>query len=116
VLWLEDLADGDGGGWAVERFGLVARGLGRLGGAYAGGRPVPDWPWLSQGFLASWVEQAAAGFEVFAEAVRDPLLARLYPPEVAAIMSGCGRPADACVPFLLAGRRCSVTWTRCRRT
>src|SRR5262249_59320388 len=43
-------------------------------------------PWLSQGLLASWVEQAAAGFEVFAEAVRDPLLARLYPPEVAAVM------------------------------
>jgi hypothetical protein len=47
---------------------------------------VPDWPWLSQGFLASWVEQGAAGFEVFAEAVCDPLLARLYPPEVAAVM------------------------------
>ena len=86
VLWLEDLADGDGGGWTVERYGLVARGLGQLGGACASGRPVPDWPWLSQGFLASWVEQAAAGFEVFAEAVRDPLLARLYPPEVAAVM------------------------------
>jgi hypothetical protein len=86
VLWLEDLADADGGGWAVERFGLVARGLGQLGGAHAGGRPVPDWPWLSQGWLASWVEQAAAGLEAFAEAVRDPLLARLYPPEVAAVM------------------------------
>jgi hypothetical protein len=86
ALWLEDLADGDGGGWTLERFGLVARALGRLGGAQAGGRPVPDWPWLSRGFLASWVEQGAAGFEVFAEAVRDPLLARLYPPEVAAVM------------------------------
>jgi len=86
VLWLEDLADGDGGGWTVERYALVARGLGQLGGAYAGGRLVPDRPWLSQGLLASWVEQAAAGFEVFAEAVRDPLLARLYPPEVAAVM------------------------------
>jgi hypothetical protein len=85
VLWLEDLADG-GGGWTVERYGLVARDLGLLGGAYAGGRPVPDWPWLSQGFLASWAEQGAAGLEVFAEAVRDPLLARLYPPEVAAVM------------------------------
>jgi len=84
VLWLEDLADG--GEWTVERYGLVARDLGQLGGAYAGGRPVPDWAWLSRGFLASWVEQAAAGFEVFAEAVRDPLLAALYPPEVAAVM------------------------------
>jgi hypothetical protein len=86
VLWLEDLADGDGGGWTLERFGLVARALGRLGGAQGGGWPVPDWPWLSRGFLADWVEQAAAGFQVFAEAVRDPLLARLYPPEVAAVM------------------------------
>jgi hypothetical protein len=85
VLWLEDLADGDGGDWTVERYGLVARGLGQLD-AHAGGRAAPDWPWLSRGFLASWVEQAAAGFEVFAEAVRDPLLARLYPPEVTAVM------------------------------
>jgi hypothetical protein len=85
VLWLEDLADRDGG-WTVERYGVVARDLGLLGGAHAGGRPVPDWPWLSRGFLASWAEQGAAGLEVFAEAVRDPLLARLYPPEVAAVM------------------------------
>jgi hypothetical protein len=49
---------------------------------------VPHSLWLSQGFLASWVEQAAAGFEVFAEAVCDPLLAGLYPPEVAAVMVG----------------------------
>lgn len=84
VLWLEDL---DGGGeWTVERYGLVAHALGQLAGACAGGRTAPDWPWLSQGLLAGWVEQAAAGFEVFAEAVRDPLLARLYPPEVAAVM------------------------------
>jgi hypothetical protein len=38
VLWLEDLADGDGGGWMLERFGLVARALGMLGGAHAAGR------------------------------------------------------------------------------
>jgi hypothetical protein len=86
VLWLEDLGDGDGGGWSLERYSLVARGLGQLGGACAGDRPVPDWPWLSRGWLASWVEQAVAGFEVFADAVRDPLLARLYPPQVAAVM------------------------------
>jgi hypothetical protein len=86
VLWLEDLGDGDGGGWSLERYSLVARGLGQFGGACAGNRPVPDWPWLSRGWLASWVEQAAAGFEVFADAVRDPLLARLYPPQVAAVM------------------------------
>jgi hypothetical protein len=103
VLWLEDLADGDGGRWTLERYGLVARGLGLLGGADADGPPVPEWPWLSQGLLASWVEQGAAGFEVFAEAARDPLLARLYPPEVAAIMvqlwQARGRICD-----ILAGR------------
>ena len=86
VLWLEDLADGDGGRWTAERYALVARSLGLLGGASAGSPAVPAWPWLSQGLLASWVELGAAGFEVFAEAAGDPLLARLYPPEVAAIM------------------------------
>jgi hypothetical protein len=86
VLWLEDLADGDGARWTAERYALVARGLGSLGGAHASSPPVPDWPWLSQGLLASWVELGAAGFEAFTEAARDPLLARLYPPKVAAIM------------------------------
>jgi hypothetical protein len=86
VLWLEDLGGGDGGGWTLGRYALVARALGQLGGGCAGGRPVPGWPWLSRGLLASWVEQAAAGFAVFAEAVRDPVLARLYPPEVATAM------------------------------
>ena len=102
VLWLEDLGGGDGGGWTLERYGRVASGLGQLGGA-AAARQVPDWPWLSQGLLVSWVEQAAAGFEVFAEAVRDPLLARLYPPEVAAVMAELWQ-ARGRICAVLAGR------------
>jgi hypothetical protein len=86
VLWLEDLGGG-AAGWTVQRYARVARALGMLGGDGGSAQPVPDWPWLSRGFLASWVEQAAAGFEVFADAVRDPLLARLYPADVAAVMA-----------------------------
>ena len=35
VLWLEDLAEGTGG-WTAQRFALVARALGLLGGARPG--------------------------------------------------------------------------------
>ena len=85
VLWLEDV-DGADGPWTIPRFETVARDLGRLGGAYTVGRPLPRAPWLSRGWLAAWVEQAATAFDGFSTAVIDPLLARMYPPEVADAM------------------------------
>lgn len=85
VLWLEDV-QGAEGPWTIKRFETVARDLGRLGGVYAAGRPVPQERWLSRRWLAGWVEQAATAFEEFSTAVNDPLLARMYPPEVAATM------------------------------
>jgi hypothetical protein len=85
VLWLEDV-HGAERPWTIPRFETVARDLGRLGGVYAVGRPLPREPWLSRQWLAGWVEQAATAFDEFSTAVSDPLLARMYPPEVAATM------------------------------
>src|SRR5438309_2023800 len=44
VLWLEDV-DAAEGPWTIGRFETVARDLGRFGGAYAAGRPLPAEPW-----------------------------------------------------------------------
>jgi len=85
ALWLEDVK-GAGGTWTIPRFESVARDLGRLGGSYAAGRRLPEEPWLSRGWLAGWVEQAAPAFDEFSTAVTDPLLAQMYPPLVAATM------------------------------
>jgi hypothetical protein len=82
VLWLEDVA-GVEGPWTLSRFETVARDLGRLGGWSAA---VPESAWMSRHWLAGWVEQAASAFDGFSAAVTDPLLARMYPPEVAATM------------------------------
>ncbi len=46
LLWLEDVADLYDGRWPLERYGLAARHLGRFGGAYLGGRPLPEHDWL----------------------------------------------------------------------
>ena len=116
VLWLEDLADGDRGGWTVEHYGLVARGLGLLGGAYAGGWPVPHWPWLSQEFLGSWVEQRLRA----SRSSRKRCVIRCWPTCIRRTWQrswwGCGGLAGASARSWPAGRRCSATWTRCRRT
>lgn len=87
VLWLEDQANGDGGQWTVGRYSLVARGLGLLSGC------LRRWPAHAEvavavaGPACHLGGAGGCGFEVFAETVvRDPLLARLYPPEVVAVM------------------------------
>lgn len=79
-LWLEDLHDAIGWPWPAERYLLAARDLGRFGGAYATGRPVPDYPWLCADHEASWFDRFAAG----AAAMRDetwanPVLQAAFP-------------------------------------
>lgn len=54
-LWLEEITDTVGGHWPLSRYRLAARHLGRFNGAYLAGRPPPSFPWLSQGWLHSWV-------------------------------------------------------------
>ncbi len=80
-LWLEDLHDAIGWPWPAERYRLAARDLGRFGGAYATGRPVPDYPWLCADHAASWFDRFAAGA---AAAMRDetwanPVLQAVFP-------------------------------------
>jgi hypothetical protein len=84
-LWLEAVIDDHPGPWSLERYALVARHLGRFNGAYLTGVPLPEQPWLSQGWLRSWVESASPSmteFEHLAGSDRAPLVWQVYPPPV----------------------------------
>ena len=48
LFWLEDLVDEYADGWPIERYGLAARHLGQMGGAYLEHRPLPKYDWLSR--------------------------------------------------------------------
>lgn len=60
-LWLEELGGESGRSWRPQQYAAAARDLGRLGGAYAAGQPLPDYPWLV-------VDQPSGWFERFARA------------------------------------------------
>src|SRR5687768_1953367 len=103
-LWLEAVTEVHPGPWPLLRYAWVARRLGRFNGAYFAGVPLPDQPWLSQGFLRGWVEVEPAGpavveLERLAGAGGPPLLRQLYPPPV---VTGLRRLWDERERFLAA--------------
>ncbi len=83
-LWLEEIADEFGGQWPAERYGLAARHLGRLGGAYLSNWRPEEYPWLGRALL----RQFAADLTTFAPwsadagqtavALEHPLCRRLF--------------------------------------
>ena len=85
-LWLEDLAAGDEPDWPLARHGLAARHLGGFNGAYLTGRPLPDAPWLSPGYLRSWtgiVISQIVGQLGSGDAWQHPLAREAFPAPVA---------------------------------
>jgi hypothetical protein len=83
-IWLEPLAP-DPTPWPLARYGLAARHLGSLNGAYLTGRPRPVAPWLS----ADWLRTRTADRAALLARIRDPatwehpLLRRAFPVPVA---------------------------------
>ena len=57
ALWLEDLRSTPAPEWSLGRYGIAARHLGRMQGAYLTGLPVPDHEWLSRGWMRSYLLQ-----------------------------------------------------------
>jgi len=83
-LWLEAIADEFGGQWPVARYGLAARHLGRLSGAYLAGWTAADYPWLGRslprqfaGDLATFAPWSADAASI-AAALAHPLCRRLF--------------------------------------
>jgi hypothetical protein len=77
-LWLEEVEDRLGV-WPIEHYGVVARHLGQLNGAYLAGRPLPEASWLSQQWMRSYVEPAALMFDRLRGSLDRPLIHRLFP-------------------------------------
>jgi hypothetical protein len=57
ALWLEDLQSAPATSWSLERYGVAARHLGRMQGAFLTGLPLPGHEWLSRGWLRSYLLQ-----------------------------------------------------------
>ena len=60
-LWLEDLTDDVGPKWLLEQYGIVARHLGQMNGAFLAQKELPSWPWLSRDGLQHIADENQAG-------------------------------------------------------
>lgn len=80
-LWLEQIEGLPASEWTLERYGLAARHLGQMQGAYLAERPLPDAPWLSRHWLRQRLDgmtsQIMAGFD--APGWQHPLLRQVFP-------------------------------------
>jgi len=81
-VWLEEIADDGNGRWPLDLYALVARHLGRFNGAYLTGRPLPDVPGVSRGWLRQWIEDLAPLLETLEEARGHPVIRQVFPPHV----------------------------------
>lgn len=83
-VWMEDVTGDASGPWPPDRFASHARQLGRMNGAWSAGRPLPDLPGLSRGWLRERVETAGPFVPLLASEASHPLIRQVYPPAVAA--------------------------------
>ena len=75
-MWLEDVKDELGPQWPVEQYGLVARHLGQFNGSYLVDGPLPDWPWLSVGWLRQVIDNSAAAMPLLRNSLDHALIRR----------------------------------------
>jgi hypothetical protein len=57
-VWMEDMRDDVGMIWPLQHYGHVARHFGRFNGLHLAQHPIPSWPWLMNGFLASRISKS----------------------------------------------------------
>ncbi|MGH9227396.1 MAG: phosphotransferase [Acidimicrobiales bacterium] len=81
ALWLEDLRGDPASSWSVDRYQTAARHLGRAQGEFITGRPLPDEPWLSRGWLLGYLDQPFRRLTAPTDPSlwRHPLLAGWFP-------------------------------------
>ncbi len=82
-VWLEEVRDEIGPRWPLERYGVAARHLGQMGGAYLVGRPLPLCPWASDSLLRALAAEAAPTAARLRGLLDHPLAGRAYPPRAA---------------------------------
>ncbi|HSR35405.1 MAG TPA: hypothetical protein VLY63_32955, partial [Anaerolineae bacterium] len=82
-MWLEDVADEIGSHWPLEHYGLVARHVGQLNGAYLVDIPLPSWPWLSSGWLRQVIQNSASALPLLRDSLDHALIRRWMPGDAA---------------------------------
>lgn len=55
-IWMEDINESSGPKWPLSRFGLAAYHLGEHQGQFLAGKPLPSFPWLSDGWLQGLIK------------------------------------------------------------
>jgi hypothetical protein len=55
-IWLEHVVETEGEDWSLEQYGVTAHHLGRFNGEYLGGRPLPQYYWLTEGGIKFWLK------------------------------------------------------------
>jgi hypothetical protein len=83
-IWLEDIRDEIGSHWPLEHFGVVARHVGQLNGAYLVERSLPSWPWLSSDWLRGYIALSAPAIPLIRNSLDHPLVRRGYPGDASA--------------------------------
>jgi Phosphotransferase enzyme family len=82
-LWLEDI-DERHAAWTLDDYGRVAFRVGHFNTAHLCGQPVPEFPWLSRGWLRAKIQDAAGAVASMPSALRHPMVRRALPPDVSA--------------------------------
>jgi hypothetical protein len=79
-IWLEDIVETEDGEWPLQRYGLAARALGHLNGAYLEAhKRLSHLAWLSSGLLRPRLASAEAGIDELPALRHHPFLAELLP-------------------------------------
>jgi hypothetical protein len=78
-IWLEDVTEEIGWHWPLEHYGVVARHAGQFNGAYLTGQPLPDWPWLSSGWLRGYIAESAPAMPLIRDSLDHPLVCHWLP-------------------------------------
>jgi hypothetical protein len=78
-IWLEDVTDEIGPHWPLEHYRVVARHAGQFNGAYLVERPLPDWPWLSSGWLRECIALSAPAMPLIRDSLDHPLVCHWLP-------------------------------------
>lgn len=98
-LWLEEVVEGIGRQWPLERYMLAARHLGRFNGSYVAGRTPVTYPWLSRSPFREVVREVSPGVARIRDARDNRYVAQAVSPESAAalltLLDMAGRWLDA---------------------
>lgn len=81
-LWTEDVQDATPGPWPPERFATHARQLGQMNGAWLDGRPLPELPGLSRGWIRERVEAASPAMRMLPHVADQPRVRSVYPSRI----------------------------------